>query len=75
VLRALVVRLGELAETGAGDPCEGIAPFVDLFLELRATAREQKDFAMSDLVRDRLVALRIEVRDTPEGSSWESLDV
>lgn len=75
VLRALVVRLGELAETGAGDPREGIAPFVDLFLELRATAREQKDFAMSDLVRDRLVALRIEVRDTPEGSSWESLDV
>lgn len=75
VLRALVVRLGELAEGGARDPRERVAPYVELLLELRASARENKDFAMSDLVRDRLVALRVEVRDTPGGSSWELADV
>jgi len=75
VLRALVVRLGELAEGGAVDPRERIAPFVDLLLELRASARANKDFATSDLVRDRLVALRVDVRDAPGGSSWEPLDV
>jgi cysteinyl-tRNA synthetase len=75
VLRALVVRLGELAEGGARDPRERVAPYVDLLLELRASARETRDFAMSDLVRDRLVALRVEVRDTPGGSSWELADV
>lgn len=75
VLRALVVRLGELAVGGARDPREGIAPYVDLLLELRATARENKDFATSDLVRDRLVSLRVEVHDTPGGSTWDLTEV
>ncbi|MCY7372811.1 MAG: hypothetical protein LH461_03810 [Spirochaetaceae bacterium] len=71
VLRALIVRLGELAVVGARDPRESIAPFVDLLLELRAAARENKDFATSDLVRDRLVAQKVEVRDTPGTSTWD----
>ena len=33
-------------------------------------ARENKDFATSDLVRDRLVAAGVEVRDAPDGTSW-----
>jgi cyanophycinase-like exopeptidase len=71
VLRALVVRLGELAAGGAQDPRESIAPYVDLLMDLRAKARDDDDFATSDLVRDRLVALRVEVHDTPGGSSWD----
>ena len=70
MLRALVVRLGELAVVGARDPRESVGPFVDLLLELRAAARENKDFATSDLVRDRLVAQKVEVRDTPGSSTW-----
>ena len=37
---------------------------------MRAAARDGKDFATSDLVRDRLVAAGIEVRDTPDGTTW-----
>ena len=70
VLRALVVRLGELAEQGAADPAEAVAPFVEALLAVRAGARENKDFATSDLVRDRLVAAGVEVRDAPDGTSW-----
>ena len=70
VLRALVVRLGTVAATGARDPAEVVAPYVELLLELRSAARDGRDFATSDLVRDRLAALGVEVRDTPEGSSW-----
>ena len=70
VLRALVVRLGELAEQGAADPAEAVAPFVEALLAVRTGARENKDFATSDLVRDRLVAAGVEVRDAPEGTSW-----
>ena len=33
VLRALVVRLGELAEQGAADPAVRVAPFVEALLE------------------------------------------
>jgi len=36
----------------------------------RATAREQKDFARSDSLRDRLSAQNISVSDTPAGQVW-----
>ena len=70
VLRALVVRLGELAGVGASDPRERVAPYVDLLLQLRSSARDAKDFATSDLVRDRLAAAGVEVRDTADGAEW-----
>lgn len=69
-LRALVVRLGELAVVGARDPREAVAPFVEALLAVRARAREARDFATSDLVRDRLGAAGVEVRDTPDGATW-----
>ncbi|WP_088284471.1 hypothetical protein [Kineosporia sp. A_224] len=69
-LRALVVRLGELAHVGARDPRTVVAPFVELLLEVRGRARAAKDFGTSDLVRDRLTAAGVEVRDTPDGATW-----
>ena len=70
VLRAMLVRLGDLATVGAADPRETLAPYVDLLLDLRTSARAAKDFATSDLVRDRLAAAGVEVRDTPQGAEW-----
>jgi cyanophycinase-like exopeptidase len=70
VLRAMLVRLGDLATVGAADPREALAPYVDLLLDLRTSARDAKDFATSDLVRDRLAAAGVEVRDTPQGAEW-----
>jgi len=70
VLRSLVVRLGALAHDGARDPREVLGPLVEILLELRARARAGKDFATSDLLRDRLSAVQVEVRDTPDGAVW-----
>jgi hypothetical protein len=71
VLRSLVVRLGELAEVGARDPREVVAGYVETLLEVRAAARAAKDYPTSDLVRDRLTACGVQVRDTPDGVQWE----
>jgi hypothetical protein len=68
--RSLVVRLGELAAAGAGDPRDRVAPFVDLLLAQRAAARRAKDFASSDAIRDGLAAAGVEVRDTSTGQEW-----
>jgi hypothetical protein len=70
ILRAMIVRLGELAQVGARDPADAVRPFVDLALELRQRARVSKDFTVADLVRDRLVAAGVEVRDTSDGATW-----
>lgn len=69
-LRTMVVRLGEVAEVGARDPAEVVAPLVETLLALRAEARSRGDYGAADDVRDRLVTAGIEVRDAPGGSSW-----
>jgi hypothetical protein len=69
-LRAMVAELGELAALGARDPAGVVGPFVELALDLRDTARRDRRFADADAVRDGLIALGVEVNDTPEGSAW-----
>ena len=41
-----------------------------LVLELRARAREARDWAASDTIRDRLAELGLSVVDTPDGATW-----
>jgi cysteinyl-tRNA synthetase len=64
------VRLGDLARNGAGDPRDRIAPVVDRVLELRVQMRTAGEYALADRLRDVLIEAGIEVRDTPEGSTW-----
>ncbi len=45
VLRALVVRLGDLATDGVRDPREVVRPYVEALLELRARARAARDYS------------------------------
>ena len=68
--RALIARLGEAAAAGAADPRSTVDPFVEVLLTLRARARESSDWATADLIRDRLTAAGVEVRDGTAGSSW-----
>jgi cysteinyl-tRNA synthetase len=70
-LRSMVVRLGELAEVGARDPREVLGPFVQTLLTLRGRARDGRDFATADTIRDRLAAAGVEVRDTAHGVEWD----
>jgi len=70
LLRGMILRLGDLAVAGVRDPAETVGPFVDALLDLRSRARETRDFATSDRVRDALTGAGVEVRDTPTGPEW-----
>ena len=52
------------------DPAQRLAPFVEAFLALRRQARDKRDWAMADQLRDQLLALNVEVHDTPQGTQW-----
>ena len=43
---------------------------MQMVLEERAKAREAKDWAASDHIRDSLAALGIKVKDTKDGVEW-----
>jgi cyanophycinase-like exopeptidase len=70
-LRSMVNELGTVAEVGTRDPAIVVGPFVELALDLRSEARACGRYADADAVRDRLLALGIEVHDTADGVSWK----
>jgi len=70
VLRSMITRLATAATVGLRDPRDVLGPFVQVLLDLRTQVRADKRFDLSDIIRDRLVALDIEVRDTPDGAQW-----
>jgi hypothetical protein len=71
ILYSLVQRLGEAAAGGLRDPRELLSPLVESLIALRGELRAAKAFELADRVRDRLIAARIELRDTPGGTVWE----
>jgi cysteinyl-tRNA synthetase len=65
----LGLRLGE--EVAAERELDGERdPKIDGLLAERQRARESKDWATADRIRDELAALKIEIVDTPEGARW-----
>lgn len=49
------------------------ADLIQLLIEVRQEARKQKQFALSDLIRDRLKELGILLEDTREGTNWKRI--
>lgn len=69
-LRSMIVRLGEAAVKGLADPRTAIDPVMNVVLEIRRTVRDEKRYDLSDVLRDRLAEVGIEIRDTPTGPEW-----
>ena len=58
------------SESGHADLDEVLAGSIELALDARRAARDRKDFAASDVIRDGLNALGIIIEDTPQGPRW-----
>jgi cyanophycinase-like exopeptidase len=70
LVRSLLARTSA-AVSAPVDVTETVRPLVELLLTLRGQARDDKRWAESDAIRDGLAAAEVEVRDTPDGVSWE----
>ncbi|MEE0979861.1 MAG: cysteine--tRNA ligase [Muribaculaceae bacterium] len=65
--------LGMRPDMIAGDDSAQIKPFeqaIDLLLSIRAEAKANKDWATSDLIRNRLTEFGFNVKDTKDGFEW-----
>ena len=60
----------ELSSGENGINTNKLSGVMDLVLDLRQSARENKDWPTSDKIRDTLSELEIVVKDGKEGSSW-----
>ena len=53
---------------------EVTSQLMDFILEMRTEAKANKDFAKSDLIRDKLAQMNIQIKDSKEGTSWSIND-
>ena len=58
------------AQVDDGAARRALGPLVDVVLAQRQAARERKDFAVADALRDGLASSGIVVEDTPAGTRW-----
>ncbi|MCX6439947.1 MAG: cysteine--tRNA ligase [Actinobacteria bacterium] len=56
------------------DLTQALDGVIQLALKERAAARERKDFAASDSIRDGLLALGITIEDTAQGPRWSIME-
>jgi cysteinyl-tRNA synthetase len=49
---------------------ELVEQLMQAILTIRKQVRENKDYATSDLIRDGLAAINIEIKDTKDGAEW-----
>ncbi|MDO4587094.1 MAG: cysteine--tRNA ligase [Planctomycetia bacterium] len=76
VLKELVLTLGlfrkPLAESSQSNDGNNvlIGQLVQILIELRLTAKKNKDFAAADKIRDDLKSLGITLEDRPGGTAW-----
>lgn len=69
----LVDILGIKTDLLEGESSSSLEPFekaVDLLLELRKEAKVKKDWATSDLIRDKIQEIGFDVKDTKDGFEW-----
>ncbi len=59
----------EKSASAAGN--DKVAPLVEMLLEMRAKAKAEKNWALSDEIRDKLTAIGIRVKDRKDGCDWE----
>jgi cysteinyl-tRNA synthetase len=62
--------LGLEDEKAVGSNNEKLEGVVNMLIEMRNQARANKDFAMSDQIRDQLLAIGIQLKDGKDGTSF-----
>ena len=63
--------LGLQAETAASGGNDAYKKAIDLLLNIRLQAKQNKDWATSDKIRNELTALGFEIKDTKDGFEWK----
>ena len=70
LLRRIIHSLSEAASVGMVPHSQIIDPYVQVLIKLRSTLRSEKNYNLSDLIRDQLTSLGVELRDDPNGTTW-----
>lgn len=63
--------LGLQNEKASGAGNDILSPLVEMILEMRESAKREKNWALSDQIRNQITAMGIRVKDRKDGVDWE----
>lgn len=70
-IHALVTRLGALAANPRVDIATVVGPYIEALLAARESARKSGNWSEADAIRDRLIELKVSIKDSKDGSTWQ----
>ena len=70
LIQLLGMRINGAADSSASTDTKPFEKAIDLLMEIRGNAKASKDWATSDLIRDKLAALGFNIKDTKNGVDW-----
>ena len=62
--------LGIKNEKASNNTTQKLEGVIEMLIEMRKTARDNKNWALSDEIRDKLLALNIQLKDSKDGTSY-----
>lgn len=62
-----------LRDDQLGGDSESVEKLMDLIIKLRNEAKQNKDYATSDRIRNELAAIGIQLKDSKEGTIWNKI--
>ena len=85
-IKSIILKYGKIMSLFQEPPTQFLQQIEDIFLrknkinkeeviklvKLRDQARKNKDFKAADEIRKQLMNIHIEVKDSPEGTTWET---
>lgn len=70
-VHSLITRLGNIAASPRVDIMSVVGPYIDALLQARQAARTAGRWDDADAIRDRLMELKVTIKDSEGGSDWK----
>ena len=71
IVHGLITRLGQMAASPKVDINNVVGPYIEMLLQARQAARATGRWNEADEIRDRLTSLKVTIKDSADGSTWE----
>jgi peptidase E len=70
-VHSLVTRLGHIAASPKVDIMSVVGPYIEALLQARQAARAGGRWDDADAIRDQLMEMKVTIKDSKDGSSWD----
>lgn len=71
IVHGLITRLGQMAANPRVDINSVVGPYIEMLLHSRQAARQSGRWDEADEIRDQLTSLKVTIKDSAEGSTWD----